>query len=867
VRAPSRAGTRATVGGEWRLTLREAGLLLILWLTFMVPWLGRPVHLDDTGYLLTARWFNDPDESVYFGDLIFFGSRQPRYANTHPILLPAFQGLLTRLSPAPSEALLHLGQGGFTLLALLGAFLLGRRLAGRPWLLVLLLLGSPAFLVMSHSLMTEIPTLGLWWLGMACFLMGGEQRRPAMSIAGGLLLAGAVLTSYYAFGATLLLALDTLVRRPRDRTSWGALALPCLALALWTAYMWRELGQPHFLYLFTKEWHRPHSRWEFQAALLSFLAGAGPLPWLLYALVLLRRGARGILILLALAGAIVIVPAAGGDGYRWSGTLHLGVNIAVGLAVLLILAQEVLRLPPAMLRRRWRPDDLLLAAWLCGTLFYNELFSYVAARNLIGVLPPLFIMLARLPAVSFRGARGGRGRMSGRPVAEGGAVVLSLCLAVLVAQADAGYARFYKRFALSVPRLYADEPGGIWFNSEFGFRHYMELQGYPYLHREIDRLPLGEIVLRPRYNGYALQELVSPRLFPRLHLERSHYYAPRLPIRVFTPPAHAGFYCHFSGLLPWSISRAPAEIIDQYRVVADVRFHPSDAPIPLDARAFRFDGVALIGATADLFTRRRPTLQVALRWLVEDPPRSPWRLIYELDHPYAQQRIRQEIDWEDAQRGETWLAELEREVLPADIPGEREIAVSIQAQRDAGADWETVATIPFTVRPIFPPVFAPTDLPLRLLRELPGPLSGTALRGTLSPRTKVVLSLQSSGRTASELIFVSRLGYGADLAQGSPVVRGILTLRNGSERSFVLAAGVHTAEWTAVNPPGSIAVAHGPAPVAWRWEEPAQGSQPPLLGATYLARVPIDPPGVPARLTLENVTSRSVIIFEGLATR
>jgi hypothetical protein len=102
-----------------------------------------------------------------------------------------------------------------------------------------------------------------------------------------------------------------------------------------------------------------------------------------------------------------------------------------------------------------------------------------------------------------------------------------------------------------------------WFQGDWGFRWYMERAGHRYL-RSDDESPLqGDIVVRPQLA--ALHD-VAPRLRQRMELLATVPIPSRLPIRLMSADAKAGFYSHGWGLLPFALSRAPLETFDVYRI-------------------------------------------------------------------------------------------------------------------------------------------------------------------------------------------------------------------------------------------------------------------------------------------------------------
>ena len=97
---------------------------------------------------------------------------------------------------------------------------------------------------------------------------------------------------------------------------------------------------------------------------------------------------------------------------------------------------------------------------------------------------------------------------------------------------------------------------------EWGFRHYMEAEGYRYLTSASTAPREGDLVVKVSLTDWPLDRSVTDRL----SLVESSAAESGSPVRVMNFPANAGFYGTHWGKLPYTFSGLPVERLDVYRV-------------------------------------------------------------------------------------------------------------------------------------------------------------------------------------------------------------------------------------------------------------------------------------------------------------
>jgi hypothetical protein len=551
-------------------TRRDGAILLALVVALGVPFWGKAFHIDDPFFIAIAlnlrlhplRPFDgavaldDTDHRVF--------ARVASAPNTfetlsHPPLVPYVIAATSVASGGLREVPQHAAFLLFSGVAAWFQYRLARRFTKAPLLAALLLVACPVFILGGHGLMTDVPAIALFLAALALFIEGADSGDVRRLLLAGTVAGFAVLTRYTCLGLVPLAAFYALGRSPRpSKAAWVALLPFSALLGLWCLQNLLAHGGIHLAA------SARHYAEYYEGRYFTFT----------------DLGRRAISDLAALGGALLPIAAAimtpGGDRGRIARVLScaLAAGLAVWLdpfgihelgdysagqkiALALFLAGGLLLLIEAGRRARpWSSDRVFLLVWMAaGLLATVVLLPFGAARYLIPILPPLFLLLC---------AGSGTSDWTGRARAKRWAVGITLGLGVLLAIADQQYAGVYRDFARrGVPAVAGSHR--VFFIGDWGFRLYMEEAGHLYL-RSIDETPApGDFVIRPQVAG--LHEM-APGLRARTQREATIPLMSLLPVRVMSYEAKAGYYSHGWGLLPFAVSRAPLERFDVYRVVA-----------------------------------------------------------------------------------------------------------------------------------------------------------------------------------------------------------------------------------------------------------------------------------------------------------
>ncbi len=527
--------------------------LLAFWL-FATAWnLAKPFHIDDTAYLDVARWIAANPWRPMSGVVHWGHDPEPIPVVNQPHLffyLSALVGHLTGWRETPQ----HLLQAGFALAAILLYHRIALRLAPTVALFATALLCLGPGFVVNQNAMVDIPQLalatGCYW-ALIAYRPRIDSRRVLVA---GLFMAAAVLVKYTSLLLIPALLLDVALRR-----NWRQLpyvAIPVVALILWSGFNWLDYGGIHIL---ERPLSDPGTKWPLAAIQERSTA------WLLC------LGA-----ILPFPAALVV--AAGRQAGRWWRPLGVLASVALGAALIctvlwfLILAGDE-ALANRMLRlifvisgttgvafgvyasvRAWsapaelRNELVLLVYWAWSSAaFVIVLAPFMSTRHvLLSLAPGLLLVAHRLE------------RWLTRPWCIGTAV-LGAALGGLLAAGDIWGANSYRDAAASV-RAGLPATATVWFSGHWGWQWYAREAGMRQIASNHPQVVVGDYLVYPR----AIHQQIPP-VGVTLSLESS-VVLERCCVASYFAGKAASFYRSTHKVLPWSMSRTPFDTIDVYRV-------------------------------------------------------------------------------------------------------------------------------------------------------------------------------------------------------------------------------------------------------------------------------------------------------------
>jgi len=413
--------------------------LLLTWLLslgLVLPFVDKPVHIDDANFLVLARGAAADPWRPHAIDINWQGTTERAFD-----VLSNPPGIGWWLAPVHDASVMiqHLWMLPWLLLAGWGCLALGRALsatdADRSGIsAAALLMSAPIVALAAQALTPDLPLFACAVAGIGGFL--GARR---FGWAWALLAGSAALFRYSGLCLVPLLIYAGLQRSPRRALEGAAAAIPFGLLALHDLHAY---GQVHFIAMtgFQGVSNTGLETFRKGAAALAMLGGVGLLP----VLTARRAGVPG-----AIAGALVGLGAALLSAQSMAAAIPTVVFCAAGGAAF------------STLRAR-QSADRLLVAWAVGGLVFLLGLRFMAARYWLPFLPALVLAALRLP----------RGEASSRRVI--GAVALNALVTLGVSVDDRAFARAQRAAAMTIAQTL--EPGR--FAGHWGWQHYLEQAGW-----------------------------------------------------------------------------------------------------------------------------------------------------------------------------------------------------------------------------------------------------------------------------------------------------------------------------------------------------------------------------------------------------
>lgn len=544
----------------WKLnrkTLTDIGIIIVAVLALTLPFINQAIHLDDEEFITFARLQQDEPLQFYMEDHEHNGLYYEKFRTSHPPFMSSYYAMVIWLSGGESEAVLHGAFLLFPLAAALSMYWLSRRYCRYPLAATLALVVSSGFVVMSHNLRGDLPGLAFWTASVAAYVWGTDRSSRKLLGLSSLLMALTVLIEYQGLSLIPLLFLYAWTRKQLGLKTILPLLVPVVVFGALAVFLSRTAGGgPQMVYNVGLDfgWQDPELKLR---ALIVFIGGSIIFP-LAFIPVFIRRAAEAqYFVLLAFVVSVVAIAAPLRTGtIDFTQALILFIMLVAGLAIFFQAAQWVVNGASDLFRRGIKcDDDLFLAVWLIGVALYVLLFlPYVSVRYLLPLFPPVIILFMR----------GLEGLMPARrQVARflGPALALMLAYSLVAAVADYRLADSFRDMARRLSVEYAGRQAEVWFLGEFGFRYYMEKEGFRYMSINSTAEP-GDIVIRSEQAAGIEPNVIIPPPPARYSIIiRQVDVEDDFPFRLRNPLAGAGFYTHRGGPVPLIPSR---ERLDQY---------------------------------------------------------------------------------------------------------------------------------------------------------------------------------------------------------------------------------------------------------------------------------------------------------------
>jgi 4-amino-4-deoxy-L-arabinose transferase-like glycosyltransferase len=522
--------------------------LTLLTLAALMPFLTKPFNMDDPLFLWAAQQIQSHPTDPYGFRVNWYGFSQPMWQVTqNPPLFSYYLAVMASFLGF-GEIAMHAACSLPAVAVVLGTYRLAKSLCRWPWLVAVVTLFEPGFLVSATTVMCDVPMLSFWIWSVVFWVEGLRENQPWKLTASGILLALALFTKYYgACLIPLLAAYSCFACRPVCRWVWYLL-IPVALFLLYQYMTFRLYGQGLFsaAAAYALNGHESNGIFSRLAGFNALTFTGGSLAGALFCAPYLW-GRRTLILIVMGAGLLAVVALCAGGVTKHYPWLHDGVRTGVEGQVFVWLTGGMFVLALAI-AEVWQKRDAaswLLALWVVGVLAFSAFFNWtVNTRSILPMAPAVALLM-------FRRLEQNRSEL---PATIGFPIIAAAILSLLVAQTDFQEASISRQATQLICARYAGAPGRLWFEGHWGLQYYLQSAGaWPLDSDRLDLVP-GDLLIVPEENSNA--ELVTSKiadLHEALKLTGPHGLA-TLNINL-----GAGFYSSQWGPLPFAFGSVPPE--------------------------------------------------------------------------------------------------------------------------------------------------------------------------------------------------------------------------------------------------------------------------------------------------------------------
>lgn len=515
-----------------------------------IPFLTQAYHVDDWVYLSAAQKFMAEGYTSFHGFSEQMGINIPNFYITHPLLWPWIVSIFLEIVGTLNESIIHILMLPFSMVAALSAYSIAKKFSEDSLIITLLLIVTPAFMLMSHVVMTDIPTLAFFLMAVGFFIYGIENESTSRLILAGFSAMLAWAVSYQALYLLILFPAYLFINRHKlSLKNLIPVFIPLFFFILWCIQTTLSFGVPHpFVSILWGEAKDVYSLNNFLSKVVANINVVGSVMIFSLALLFIYSSQKFYLILNSVSFILILtISYFFMDGYYFPHKILFAVFLTTGI---MILVRTIHWFGQSIIDG----DDkkTFLAFWALSFFIAIVIIMPLGiARYLLpGILPLLIMIMADIRSFF---------PSTYKKVAVA-SIVITLLTGSILSIADFQYANVYKVFADNIKDKFPEKT--IWFSGESGFRLYMQNKGFKYLLINDERPQPDDIIIIPTEIWPVKLSVIKDRA---LLLERIAYTS-EFPFRILNQEARAGFYMHIGALLPYSISRSRFEEFSVYLV-------------------------------------------------------------------------------------------------------------------------------------------------------------------------------------------------------------------------------------------------------------------------------------------------------------
>lgn len=351
--------------------------LLFILIIYNLFFVNKAFHIDDPSTIDIARAINKDFLNV------------PQVFFSNPILLGYYYAPIIKFL-GEKEVWLHIFYLPFSLLTIISMFLLSLRFYGKGLLPTLSLVVTPAFLVMSHSIMFDIPLLGFFLGALAAFIYGTDRSDSRLLLLSSILTAMAVMIKYSGLMLIPLMVVYALMFS--KKVSRVFIIIPVSTFVFWNIHNVIFYKQ----FLFIEALLTRIKMWSFDQILirifacLSFITGTSIVSLFLTSFFLRDKKNLFLLIISLPIGLCPFLIKRFFSQYSTSEKIFLALLFTSTFFIILIIFKVILSY---FFKKAHNKDRLFLSLWFFAVLFFTIFSQFIAARFVLLLFPPMFLFL------------------------------------------------------------------------------------------------------------------------------------------------------------------------------------------------------------------------------------------------------------------------------------------------------------------------------------------------------------------------------------------------------------------------------------------------------------------------------------------
>lgn len=536
-----------------RLKKYELATIIFVSILIVLPFINQAYYIDDDIYLNAALDYNKSGFDSFLGESEQEGLMFPNYYITHPLLWPWMLSKAIDFFNSTKESLLHLISIINLLILGFSSLLIAKRFSKKPLIVTLFLLFLPSVVLLSHVMMTDVPTLAFFLLALSLHIEGIERKSITYIIFAGIAATIASGISYQALFVILLFIFYNIQGKERQFVSYLSSIIPVIFLIIWCIFTWVKIGIPHPFIAFL--WGDSVTRnllLNFSSKLvanINVIGAATIFPFFILLIYSIKSHFRKLVFISSVISIATIFAFA--LKYSLAEKAMFFIYFTSGFLILIRVSQLFIN----SIKNKNRQNTFLSFWALSFFIAVVIVMPLGVARYLLPAFLPLIIIFVEDVLAIFQG------KNFNYIITIG--LFLTISWSFLCSIADYKLSGTYRDFSEGLGGKLKNK--NIWFCTD-GLKWYMEKEGFKALLFNDKRPKKGDFVII----STEMWPYKVPEIMRRAQLIERVKYDTNFPFRTMNLGSHAGFYDHLKGaLLPVSVTRGGLEQFYVYKIISN----------------------------------------------------------------------------------------------------------------------------------------------------------------------------------------------------------------------------------------------------------------------------------------------------------